>query len=687
MLFNKNGDKPKEKSKRWFVFVIVFILIYGLLITSIAPKKYNLTEGDIAKVDIKAPRDTIDERATKEKEEEALQKVEKQYTVDAKIKIEAQENIKKLFDRINTINSTITDENEKLAEAKKIEGFNLNEDDFKSLLGLSKEEIIELQESLIKIMDSVYANDIQEGNEQQIENANRIIDSYDFSEKFLSRDLENALTNIATSQIKPNAFFDEAKTEEKIKEAQKSVQKEIIKKNQTIVKEGEPVTAKQIQILEDLGLLNNGVGRTYFYTYLILGIFVAVVLWMQYSYLSKDKKKYYNNTRIIIMISGINLISLLLARGLTVISPFLIPLACAPIMMTLLLDYKTSLVINSINILLVSVVVGFNPQIIILSIVNVIIGSTALKNLQQRNDILYSTIYIAAVSSVVTLATGMLVSNNLSSIFIDSGFVVLGSVLSGVLALGFLPFLESTFDIVTNIKLLEMSNPNHPLMKRLLMEAPGTYHHSVMVANLAEVAAEEVGGNPIVARIGAYYHDIGKIKRPYFFGENQRGGDNPHNKITPNLSTLIIVSHVKDGIELAKEYKVPKILQDMIEQHHGTTLVKYFYYTMKNSAENPEDVKEEDFRYPGPKPTTKEAGILMLADSVEAAVRSINEPTKGKIEAMVNNIIKDKLNSDQLVNCDLTLKDLEKIRKSFLKSLGAIYHQRIEYPTEKINKK
>ena len=686
MLFNKNGDKPKVKSKRGFVFVIVFILIYGLLITSIAPKKYSLTEGEIATVDIKAPRDTVDERATKEKEEEALKKVEKQYTLDSEIKIEAQENIKKLFNRINTINSTITDEDEKLAEAKKIEGFNLNEEDFKIILSLPKEETVEIEESLIKIMDSVYANNIEEGNEEQIENAKKVV-SYELGKEYISRDLEILLTTIANSQIKANYIFDEEKTEEKIKEAQKSVQKEMIKKNQTIVKEGEPITARQLEILEDLGLLNNGVGRTYLYTYLILGVFVAVVLGMQYSFLSKDKREYYNNTRMIIMISAINLISLLLARGLNVISPFLIPLACAPIMMTLLLDYKTSLVINSINILLVSVVVGFSPQIIILSIVNVIVGSTALKKLQQRNDILYSTIYIAVVSSIVTLATGMFVSNNLSGIFIDAGFVALGSILSGVLALGFLPFFESTFDIVTNIKLLEMSNPNHPLMKRLLMEAPGTYHHSVMVANLAEVAAEEVGGNPVVARIGAYYHDIGKIKRPYFFGENQRGGDNPHSKITPNLSTLIIVSHVKDGIELAKEYKVPKILQDMIEQHHGTTLVKYFYYTMKNSAENPEDIKEEDFRYPGPKPTTKEAGILMLADSVEAAVRSINEPTKGKIEAMVNNIIKDKLNSDQLVNCDLTLRDLEKIRKCFLKSLDGIYHHRIEYPTEKMNKK
>ncbi len=584
MFFNGNGYKPKDRSKRMFVFTIVFVLIYILLITAIAPKKYNLTEGDIANADIKAPRDTVDERATKEKEEEILEKVDKQYTVKGEVKLSADENITKLFNKISNINATITDEKEKIAAVKKIEGFNLTENELKIMMSLTKEEIAQFEQSLLGIMKLVYVNNIQENNIENIQNSHGIV-SYELSKKDISRELELALSNIAFSQIKPNLFFDKEKTDEKVKEAQKNLQKEIIKKNQTIVKEGEPITSSQIEILRELGLLDKGLGKTYMYTYLILAVFVAMVLGMQYSYLSKDKKEIYNNIKMIIMISVINLISLLLARGLNIISPFLIPLACGPILLTLLLDYKTSLVINSLNILLVSVVVGFSPHIIILSIVNVIIGSTTLRKLQQRNDILYSTIYIAGVSALVTLSTGMLLSNNLTGIFIDTGFVILGSIMSGVLAVGFLPFLESTFDIVTNIKLLEMSNPNHPLMKRLLMEAPGTYHHSVMVANLAEVATEEVGGNPVIARIGAYYHDIGKIKRPYFFGENQMGKENPHNKITPNLSTLIIISHVKDGIELAKEYKVPKVIQDIIEQHHGTTLVKYFYYTMKNSAE------------------------------------------------------------------------------------------------------
>ena len=320
---------------------------------------------------------------------------------------------------------------------------------------------------------------------------------------------------------------------------------------------------------------------------------------------------------------------------------------------------------------------------IILGIVNIIVACTSIKKVNGRNEVLQATLYMVIASAIVTLATGLLVSNNFKMIVSEVTFSILGALLSGIFAIGFTPFLESAFKIVTNMKLLELSNPNSPLLKRLLMEAPGTYNHSLMVANLAEVAAEAVDANPILARIGSYYHDIGKLKRPIFFGENLMGRENPHNRIKPTLSTQIIISHAKDGLELAKEYKLPEVIQDIIIQHHGTTLVKYFYYTLKNSSDNPDEIKEEDFRYSGPIPSTKEAAIIMLADSVEAAVRSIPMPTKEKIEEMVNNIFKDKLQSDQLIDSDLTLRDIENIKKCFLKVLIGVYHQRVEYPKEK----
>lgn len=683
LFWNKEKKKDDIKYKRGFTYLTVFLVIYLLLLTVIAPKRHNLSVGDIATVDIKAPIDTVDEIATNQKEEEAMAKAreDKQYIVKSEVKAQAIENVNKLFNKIVSENSSNKEEKDKIAEIKKIEEFNLTDAEYKILVEL-KEKTSEIQHLVVNVLETVYKEEIEENKYEDLLEAKSIADSQ-LSNSNIDRDLEDVLKNICHIQINPNKFVDNAKMEEAVKEAQKSVPKEIIKKNQIIVKEGEPVTERQIEILKELGLLNNGTTKSYLFSFISLGILVALVLFIQYRYISKEKPEVFNDTKMIILISSINLIIILISMGLNVISPYLIPLVCSAMLMTILIDYKISLVINLLNIICIAIIVGFNPSVVVLSILSVVLGSTGLKKVQQRNDIIYSTIYITGILALLSFTLGMISSNNIKEILIQTGYTAIGILLSGILAVGLLPFFESIFDVVTNIKLLELSNPNQPLMKKLLMEAPGTYHHSMMVANLAEAAAEAVGGNPVVARVGAYYHDIGKTKRPYFFGENQMGKENPHDKITPNLSTLIILSHTKDGLEMAREHKIPKVIQDMIEQHHGTTLVKYFYYKLKNSSDKPEEIKEEDFRYPGPIPSFKESGILMLSDSVEAAVRSINEPTKGKIEEMVNNIINDKLNSRQLVNCDLTLKDIETIRKTFLKTLDGIYHHRIEYPTEK----
>ncbi len=689
MLLNKKGKENKKEEKKYqriLIYLIVFLTIYFLLLTVIAPKRHNLSVGDIATVDIKAPIDTIDEIATKEKEEEAIAKAkeDKQYTVKSEVKTQAIENVNKLFNKITTENASnpSKEEADKIAQIKEIEEFKLTDEEYKELLSLNSVRLSEVQKIIIESLEAVYKENIGENDYESLQKAKNIVDT-NLGKSNIDRTLEDILRNITYTEIKPNFFYDSEKTEEKIKEAQKNVQKEIIKKNQIIVKEGEPVTERQLEVLKELGLLNDGTTKNYLLSFVSLAVLVALILFIQYSYIAKERADIFKDTKMIILISSINIIMLVISMGVNIISPYLMPLVCSAMLMTILIDNKISLVINLLNIIFISIIVGFNPSVILILIISVVLGSSALKKVQQRNDIIYSTLYITIISAIGTVTLGMISSNNLKEIFIETGYTAIGSLLSGILAVGLLPFFESIFDVVTNIKLLELSNPNQPLMKKLLMEAPGTYHHSMMVANLAEAAAEIVGGNPVIARVGAYYHDIGKTKRPYFFGENQMGKENPHDKITPNLSTLIILSHTKDGLEMAREHKIPKVIQDIIEQHHGTTLVKYFYYKLKNSSDRPEEIKEEDFRYPGPIPSSKESGILMLADSVEASVRSIGEPTKGKIEEMVNNIINDKLNSRQLVNCDLTLKDIEMIRKSFLKTLDGIYHHRIEYPTEK----
>lgn len=665
--------------KKFLILAITFILMYSILITSLITKKYNLSVGEIARVNIKANKEVIDNVATQARTKQASEEVPIQYNQRPEVKKQVSDNVKGLFSKIIALKDATEEEKDKLQSLKNESLIALSDEEFLFLLKLTKEELKNLNNFTIDLLAQIYEGKIEEDKPEDIKKAQETVGTKFNSAKF-SKAIRDIGISITNSQIKPNFFYDKDKTEELKKQAVKNVAPVVIKKNQIVVKEGEPVTENQLEILKDLGLLNN-TGFDW-YIYLTVGILVALILFLQWIYLYKFYKGVFNDSSKLLLISIINVISLLLARTLTIISPFLIPLAFAPMLLTLLISYKISLTVSIINCLLISSIVGFNIEVTLLAVVNSVLGATLLRKMQQRNDILYSSLYISVINMVLTFCIGVLLSNNIIDILKRTGFTGIATLISAVLTIGFLPLFESTFDIVTTVKLLELSNPNNPLLKRLLIEAPGTYHHSILVANLAEVAAEQVGGNPVLARIAAYYHDIGKIKRPYFFKENQIGKENPHDKITPNLSTLIITSHVKDGLELAREHNIPKVIQDVIEQHHGNTLVKYFYYTMKNNSDNPEGVKEEDFRYPGPIPESKEAGIIMLADSVEASVRSISEPTKGKIEEMVNNIIKDKLNDGQLDHCDLTLKDIDIIRKSFLKSLSGIYHQRIEYPAE-----
>lgn len=674
-----------DTRNKTLIFATTFIIIYFVLITSIVTQKYSLIEGEIANVDIKATREVVDEIATKAREKQAVESVPLQYNKKPEIKNNVIEDIDKLFNKIPSVANLEISDKEKINKLREGINIKLSDEDYMELLKLEKDDLANLKATLLKTISELYDGvNISDGsagdNSDDIKKAREFIIERINDSELNKKTLKNLATVIAYSEIKPNFFYDKEKTEELRQEAKKRAPV-VIKKGQIIVKEGEPVTKAQIDILAKLGLLNSKDSFEW-YIYLSLGILIALVMTIQWVYIRKFNREIFNNLSKLGLINIFTCMFVIFARVLSK-QPFLIPLACIPMLFTLLIDGKLSLVVNGLTCILISCAVEFNVEITLLTIINVLSISIILKKMQQRNDILYSVLYVSIINVILTFSAGVLLSNNTVDVVKKAGFSLVGSILSGVFTIGFLPFFESTFDIVTTIKLLELSNPNNPLLKRLLMEAPGTYHHSVLVGNLAEMAAEQVGGSPVLARVASYYHDIGKIKRPYFFKENQLGNDNPHDKINPNLSTLIITAHVKDGIELAEEYKIPKVIRDIIEQHHGTTLVKYFYITMKNSMENPEEIKEEDFRYPGPKPESKEAAIIMLADSVEAAVRSINDPTKGKIEEMVNNIIKGKLNEGQLDNCDLTLKDIDKIRNSFVKILLGIYHQRIEYPTDK----
>ncbi|MDK0938002.1 HD family phosphohydrolase [Clostridium perfringens] len=679
--------KLKEKTfdifkdyKKIILYIITFIVLYCTLMTGIITRKYDLKVGDIPKSDIKAHREIIDESATEARKKEAEEKVDKQYSLRTDVQKQSEEKIKGFFSSVEKVLAQDKSEEEK-AKLIPRAPFKITDEQANKIASMNAQSTKNLESVCIDGLNKAYEAPIEDGNEQDLKDAKK--EYTDFISSSDLSDSEKAIALNFVNVVEPNFFYDKEKTDELIKETLKQVPPVMIKKNQIVVSEGEPVTAHQLELLGTLGLLSDSASGIYIY--IALGILVIIVMYLQYGYIHKYYPNINKEFSKIVMISILNVFPVILARLFGMMSNYIIPLACMPMLITLLLNYKISLVFSMLNVILIGGAVGFNPNIIILAILNVVLGGTLLRKMQQRNDILYSSITVAVLSSILTFSVGTLTTNNFMEILADSTFAAAGAILSGILTIGVLPFFESTFDIVTNAKLLELSNPNNPLLKKLLMEAPGTYHHSILVANLAELAAEQVGGNPLLARIGAYYHDVGKTKRPYFFRENQFGKKNPHDRLKPEVSSKIIISHVKDGSELAKEYNLPKTIHDFIVTHHGETLVKYFYLTVKNNSENPDEVKEEDFKYPGPKPMSKEQGIVMLADSTEAAVRSINEPTEEKIEKMVNNIIDDKLASGQLDNCDLTLRDISKIKKCFLKALNGIHHERIEYPDD--NKK
>lgn len=681
-------QKKKKKDKlnvinKITIFILTFIILFSILITSLISPKYSLEVGDIAKNDIKAPREVQDKLATEEKYEQVRKSINPQYAKSNEVKTKIIEEMDLLFTALKDLRLSLSDNKYKINQLKSKSPIALSEDVYIELLNLTVNEQQELQDALVLAISEVYEQRNIESKSEDLQNAvETILNKLDASN--LSQDLKVLGSAIVQSKnfIRPNFLEDEKATELKVNEALKNVEPVIIKKDQLIVKYGEPVTKNQIEVLKELGLLNNN-SSIQWRLYLSLGVLIFGVMILQWYYVYRFSNSIYRENKKLILINGLNCFSVILARIIGIASPFLIPFTAIPLLMTLLVNYKVSLVINALNIILLSCSLGFNVEAIILAIVNTVLGAIVLKKVQNRNNIFYSTILILVVNVICTLSIGSILSNNFVEVLKRGGFAAVGSITSVVLTVGLLPFFEVTFSIVTIMKLLELANPNQPLLKRLLVEAPGTYYHSILVANLAEVAAEEVGANSTLARVGAYYHDIGKIKRPYFFKENQMGTDNPHDKIAANLSALIITSHVKDGMQLAKEYKLPLSIQEIIQQHHGNTLVKYFYITAKNSAENEEDIKEEDFRYPGPIPRSKEAAIVMLADSTEAAVRSLKDFSSEGVKTMVDKIFKDKLYDGQLNGCDLTFSDLEKIKKAFLKTLTGMYHQRIEYPEDK----
>lgn len=358
---------------------------------------------------------------------------------------------------------------------------------------------------------------------------------------------------------------------------------------------------------------------------------------------------------------------------------FYIPFALIPMLATLLFSsLELSFLLTVAISFSVAALYGGRLEIAVFFLVSGIFSSIMVKETRRRMDVIRAGFAAGVIQSVIFILMHGFKLNGTGTCGIAALF--LNGLISGVIAIGILPVFEYLFKTVTNISLLELADFNQPLLRRMIMEAPGTYHHSLVVGNLAEAACGAIGANALLARIGAYYHDIGKLAKPEYFSENQIPSFNKHDDLSPSMSKLVIMNHVKEGVELAEKYKLTPKLTDFIRQHHGTSLVYYFYRRALEKFEAAKPVDEEGFRYPGPKPDTRETAVVMLADSVEAASRTLKEPTPANIEDLVYKIINNKFIDGQLDLCDLTLKDLEKISAEFIRILSGMYHSRINYP-------
>jgi putative nucleotidyltransferase with HDIG domain len=318
-----------------------------------------------------------------------------------------------------------------------------------------------------------------------------------------------------------------------------------------------------------------------------------------------------------------------------------------------------------------------------------VVGGTvavmALRGKPHRAQALLCGIYAALSSLVVMTAVGLMTNNDSQAVLANALWSMGGAVIAALLCMGFQPLLETIFNLATPSKLMELANPNQPLLRRLLIEAPGTYHHSIIVANLSEAAAEAIGANPLLARVGSYFHDVGKLKRPLYFKENQMG-DNPHDHTDPYVSSAIVTAHTRDGLQMANKYRLPTEIEKIIMEHHGDTPVMYFYHKALQMA-NGSPVDIQDFRYDGTRPTMKESAIVMLADTIEAAVRSMPDPTPQRIEEFIEQLVRGKLEDGQLSDSPLTLRDIDKICEAFTTVLIGVFHERIEYPAVDIQKR
>ena len=677
----------KSFNKKSILFLNIFLLFCAMIITifsiitgSYIQKKESIQVGSVANKKYLSPIDSIDIIATEKLKKEARDSVGPLYKHNPEVESLTINAIPEYFSELDIMLERYNS-GENLDSLIKSTSFKipvpLSYTQYMNYNSLDFNDRQRFINDIQNIMKYIYEQGVTEDTKSKADE----IASEKMNSTSWNNDLKEMGINVMSNAIKPNLVFDEESVQATKEKKESEVSDVLIKKNQKIVDEGEIITQEIYDKLKVLNLIDNDNVNNFipFFGVIIITIliFVAVLI-----YFFTEGKKNINRPEDSLMIFTIYIVSIIMIRITANITNFIfVPTVMFAMLIAILIDIKMAIIFNIFFSIICTFIFNCDMQYTLYFFITGTFSALFMQYTDKRNRIIFVAVGVALVNFITRFSLGLFFQNGYSTLLLkDSAYSALIAIISLIVTVGSLPLWEATFEANTTIKLLELSNPNNEVLRRLMIEAPGTYHHSLMVANLAERAALDIGANATLARVGAYYHDIGKLKYPLYFSENQVG-ENPHDNLEPHSSAKIIIQHITAGIELADEKRLPKSIKSIIVEHQGTTLIKYFYAKAVKQYSN-ECVNENDFRYFGPIPQSRESAIVMLADTVEAAVRSILKGGNDikAADEIIKTLIKDKFEDGQLNESDLKIQDLEIIRESFVKVFEGMYHERVSYP-------
>lgn len=678
-----DGAERKELH-RIVLFVLAFVVTIVCIGTGSIQQRETVQVGSVATKRYVAPEDTVDEAATEKLREAAANSVGPIYKTDTTVMDKNVTMVEGVFQELDTVLAGLP-EGESFYNA-------VQEISLELPVVLSNRQLM-AYENLTADQRKAFANDCVSVLKQIYDKgvtADGLTEAKASGLTYLqelawSSDLKTMAGVILSAAVEPNLIVDEAAVEAAKEEKRAEVDEVLIRKNQKIVDEGEIITQEIYDKLVALNLVSEtgleGSLMPMLGSLVITGMLFAAL----YLFFRWGKGNILLKPNEIRMLFTIYMMMVLLIRILANLTIFtIVPVGLFAMLVSLLVGRRMALWLNALFCIIGCFIFNGDVQFLMYALISGTFAALIIQKTDKRSHLIPAALGMAAVDFVTTISLGFFFGEGYSTeLLFQGGIGAVTGLLSMIVAVGSLPFWENMFEANTPLRLMELTNPNNELLRKLMIEAPGTYHHSLIVANLAETAVYDIGGNTALARAGAYYHDVGKLRYPQYFAENQ-SGYNPHDELPPEKSAKIITGHTKGGLELAERYKLPPVVRDMIVEHHGNSLVKFFYFKALKlyGAEN---VNEADYRYQGRIPSSRESAVVMLADTVEAAVRSMlgHGKTMEEAEAAVKNLMKDKLDDGQLNNSGLTLNELETIRLAFLKVFHGMYHERVSYPEQK----